>query len=405
MVELEFSYIYDTLQDDQIWAELMDEFSSREGVKIKLRRMTWDNAWAELFSFTSLGNGPQVSHIGNTWVTSLARMNTLRPFKAMEIADIGTADDFIRPNWESGTLPDDKRIWAIPWTSWIYVIAYRKDLLQQAGIDPNGAFGTIVSDRATVKKLANSSLDIPWLNPQLPVSFRDLLHIAASWIWATGGEIMDKDGSKTLFNSPRAVEGLKDFLDISRAVPDQYKKLSQMEAFDLFGAGHAAALLCNIRAANGFIQTGEIPQVRQNLGVASATEVPWTGGGSFVIWENLRGYPEMENAAIKLVKFLTSKEIQLRYCRATYSMPSRLEALYELYPEDNPAHDAVMQAAALGRGYTNMPIWRRVETQLADVIGQSVVEAADDMSTDTEAILHKHLDALAARLNITLGTA
>jgi len=403
MVELEFSYIYDTLQDDQIWAELMDDFSSREEVKIKLRRMTWDTAWAELFSFTSLGNGPQVSHIGNTWVTSLARMNTLRPFKAMEIADIGSEEDFIRPNWESGTLPGDKRIWAIPWTSWIYVITYRKDLLQQAGIDPDGAFGTIVSARATVKKLANSSLEIPWLNPQLPVSFRDLLHIAASWIWAAGGEIMEKDGSRTLFTGSRAVEGLKDFLDIYRAVPDEYKKLSQMEAFNLFGTGHAAALLCNIRAANGFIQTEEIPQVHQNLGVASATEVPWTGGGSFVIWENLRGYPEMERAAVKLVKYLTSKEIQLRYCRAAYSMPSRLEALYELYPEGNPAHDAVIQAATKGRGYTNMPIWRRVETQLADVIGQSVVEAADDMNADTDAILHKHLDALAARLNITLG--
>ncbi len=79
MVEIYFSYIYDFEEDERIWAELMDEFSTRQKVKVNIKRMAWETAWAELFSYTSLGTGPHVSHVGNTWVSSLARMNALRP--------------------------------------------------------------------------------------------------------------------------------------------------------------------------------------------------------------------------------------------------------------------------------------------------------------------------------------
>ena len=402
MIELEFSYIYDVQDDDRIWAALTEEFGAAEGVKIKLRRMNWDNAWAQLFSFTSAGNGPHVSHIGNTWVSSLARMNTLRAFRQSEIAEIGAAEEFMAPSWQTGTLSDDKRIWAIPWTAWIYVISYRKDLLREAGIEPAGAFGTLEAATGTVKRLTGSQLQVPWLNAQLPVAFRDLLHIASSWIWAAGGDFMDAEGTKALFNSPKAIEGLRNWLEIYRAVPERYKQLSQQETFDLFSEGRAAAVLGNIRGANTFIHLENNPDVVDNLGVASATQTPWTGGGSFVIWDNLHGYSEYERAAVNLVKFLSSREIQLRYCRETNNMPSRMDALNELYPQGNPAHDAIMLAARHGRGYYNMPIWRRVEVQLAEALGQSVADTAKNPAEDLGEILHRRLDILAERLNLTL---
>jgi multiple sugar transport system substrate-binding protein len=403
MVEIELSYIRDVDHDEQVWAALMDEFRIRQGINVQLRRMTWDTAWVELFSFTSNDKGPQVSHIGNTWVSSLARMNVLRSFKPDELAEAGGAWDFIAPNWETGMLPGDQRVWAIPWTAWIYVICYRKDLLEKAGIDPSAAFGTAKTLKASVESLTGSSLEIPWLNTQLPVSYRDLLHIAASWVWAAGGDFIDKEAKKALFNSPQAMDGLKDWLDIYRAVPDAYKKLSQQETFDLFGTGGAAAVLANIRGANTFMDMQADPVFRNNLGVASVTETPWTGGGSFVVWDHVRGNSQQEHAALELVKFLASKEINLRYHEETGSMPARMDALHEIYLPGNPAHEAVMLAAKKGRGYYNVPIWRRLEQQLSEEIGAIISDAAQNPSADSADILHKHLDPLARRVDITLG--
>ena len=403
MVEIEFSYINDFEHDPQIWSSFMDEFGAQHGVKVYLRRMVWDTAWAELFSFTSNGKGPQVSHIGNTWVSSLARMNILRPFKPDEIAELGGAWDFIAPNWETGMLPGDKRIWAIPWTAWIYVICYRKDLLEEAGIDPTDAFGTIKAIKGTVERLTASSLEIPWLNTQLPASYRDLLHIVASWIWAAGGDFIDKGTLKAVFNSPQAMEGLKDWLDIYRAVPAAYTKLSLRETFDLFSAGRAAAVLANIRGANSFIDMQDNPTVRNNLGVASVTETPWTGGASFIIWDHVRGDSKKEHAAVELVKFLSSKEINLRYRQESGNMPSRMDALHEIYSQGNPAREAVMLSAMKGRGYYNISVWRRIEQQLSEEIGAIMHEVTEDLSVDSAYILHKHLDPLAKRVDATLG--
>ena len=402
MVEIEFSYIWDHEYDKHIWAEFMDEFSSRCGVKVKIRpEMTWDTAWAELFSYTStaIGKGPHVSHIGNTWINSLARLNVLRQFKPNEIAAMGAAWDFIAPNWDSGILSSDKSVWAIPWTGWIYVICYRKDLLQQIGVDPATAFGTIKSTAQTIERLTASLLEAPWLNPQVPVSYRDFLHIAASWVWAAGGDFTDKEGSIVLFDSPQAIEGLKNWLDTYWVVREPYKALNQPQMFDLFREGRAAAVLATIHGANTFIDEHTNPLVRENLGVASATDVPWAGGGSFIVWEHARRNIQQEQAAVDLVKFLASKEINLRYQRVTASMPSRIDALKEIYPDGNPAREAVMMATTRGRHYYNTPIWRRIEHQLSEELGLMVNETLGNPAPNTEAIVRAHVEPLARRLN------
>lgn len=405
MVEIEFSYILDHINDKHIWAVFMDEFCNKHGVKVHIRpEMTWDNAWAELFSYTSLNKAPHVSHVGSSWINSLARLKVLRAFKPDEITAIGGSWDFATPNWDSGILTDDKNIWAIPWTTWIYVICYRKDLLEQVGIDPSDAFRTIVSTSETVRKLIDSSLEIPWLNSQLPVSYRDLLHIAASWIWAAGGDFTDKEGKTITFSNPQAINGLKHWLEIYCTVPEAYKMLSQPETFDLFRQGRAAAVLATIQGANIFIGEQSTPIVRENLGVASITDTPWTGGGSFVIWEHARRNPQEEHAAVELVKFLASKNINIRYQRETDSMPSRIDALKEIYPDGNPAREAVMQTATKGRHYYNTPIWRRIEQQLGDALGAIVSETLRNPTVNTEILLHEHLDALARRLNAMMHT-
>jgi len=83
-------------------------------------------------------------------------------------------------------------------------------------------------------------------------------------------------------------------------------------------------------------------------------------------------------------------------------MPSRIDALKEIYPDGNPIREAVMMTATKGRHYYNTPTWRRIEYQLSETLGVIVNETLDNPSADTAAILHTHLDPLARRLNATL---
>jgi multiple sugar transport system substrate-binding protein len=403
MVEIEFSYILDLEHDKRTWAAFMDEFTSKHGVKVHIRHeMTWDTAWTKLFSYASQGKGPHVSHIGSSWINNLARLNVLRPFKPNEITSIGGSWDFVTPNWESGILSENKHVWAIPWTTWMYVICYRKDLLEQVGIDPAGAFGTINAVAQTVERLTVSPLEMPWLNSQRPVSNRNFLHIAASWVWAAGGDFTNKEGTTVLFDSPQAIQGLKNWLDSYCAVRAPYKKLTQPEIVDMFREGRAAAVVADIHGANTFINAQTNPVVRKNLGVASIADIPWTGGGSFIVWEHVCRNPQQEQAAVELVKFLASKDIHLRYQREAASMPARIDALKETYPDGNPAREAVMLTTTKGRHYYNTPTWRRIEYELSKEIGAVVKATLNNPSANTEAILRAHLDPLARQLNLTL---
>lgn len=402
MVEITFSYIRNFEHDDRILPELVDEFGAQHGIKVHLQRMTWSTAWADLFTIASHGSGADVSHIGGTWVSSLAKMNALRSFKTAEIAEMGTPVPFMAPTWQSTKMYEDERVWSIPWTGWIYVICYRKDLLEKAGIDVARAFGTIRAFDETLGLLKKSALEIPWLNPSIPQPYTDLLHIAASWVWAAGGDFIDGSGTKVAFDSPQAIQGLVSWLNSYRTVPGEYRHLPQPETLKLFTDGDAAAFLCDIHTANQILdQKSSFPQ--ESLGIAALTDVPWTGGGNFVIWEHTRGHFEREHASVELIKFLSNKACNLRWRREGGHMPARIDALQECYPIGNPLHEAVMLAAEKGRAYHNVPLWRRIEYQLSQELGAVMNEANENPAADSGNILRAHLEPLAKRINVTIG--
>jgi multiple sugar transport system substrate-binding protein len=402
MVEIELSTIPDSNLDVRTLTALLEEFRAKTGIKVYLRQMTWGGAWPDLMTIASHGKGPDVSHVGGTWVSSLAMMDALRPFSPAEIEAMGGAAAFLAPLWESTRQFADAHTWAIPWTAYIYVICFRKDLLARAGVNEKEVFAGLHSQ--AFQKLRDARVaEIPWLNPFIPTPYTDLLHIAASWVWSVGGDFINQDGTQVIFDSPKATQGLCNWLGTYCAVPDSYKQLGSTETVALFRAGRAASVLTDIRMANNFVSHETDPQIRENLGVIPISNVPWMGGGSFVIWQHVRGYPERERAAVELVKFLTNTENGLRWAREIGSMPGRLEVLREIYPAENPLHNAVMQSASHGRVYHTVPLWRRIEYQLAQELGACLQETNEKPAENPETILRAHMEPLARRLNLTLG--
>lgn len=403
MVDIEFSIIPDSDVDLQTFTTLTNQFGNKFGVKVNLNVMHWGTAWTDIITIATHGKGPDVSHIGSTWVSTLATMNALRTFSREDINAIGGNQVFLAPNWESCIIPDSKEIWAIPWTAYMYVICYRKDILAQAGIDETSAFENLEQQRETIKRLQSAKVEIPWLTPAIAPPYQDYLHIAASWIWGAGGDFIDSTGRQIVFDSPQAQRGLCAWLDTNRAVPEIYHDSGSDITIELFARGRVGAILTDIRSA-ATLENGDIePVVRENLGIATVTNVPWCGGGNFIVWQHTVGYPERHQAAKSLVRYLASKEIGQQWCQAVGAMPARLDVIDSIYAAGHPMRNALLVAAHHGRAYRTVPLWRRLEYQIAQELQNIRQDAFEHPQDNTEDIVRRHIEPLAARLNLTFG--
>jgi len=401
MVCIEFTTIPDTDADYNLQLELLESFRKQTGIEVKLTRMEWSNAWQELVNISTQGQGADLSHIGSTWVSSLVSMNSLRPIPQHIITKIGGEESFVHSAWESATVEEDRHSWAIPLSAYTYAIAYRRDLLQKAGLDGATAFATPNAFEKTIRRLEElSDVEHPWLMTHVPSPFNDFVHTAASWIWSSGGQLIDNRGQQVLFDSPAALAGLKLYFELLRRQP-KTEALDANSCMQKLMQGEAAAVLTDARSILTHLEV-DTPETR-NIGSASVMSIPWTGGGNLVIWRHTYGYPDRLEAAFKLAEFLTRKSTMLEVGRRSHILPARVDALDELIPPQHPLRPVMIQLVSSSRTYRTIPQWRRIENQFGQELSLVAKTIMEDKKADLDTVLTETMKALTLRLNLTLG--
>jgi len=401
MTTIDFSLIPDADVDYVTAERLMAEFKGETGVEVRLKRMEWGDAWPQLIGIATQGQGVDISHVGSTWVSSLMTMNALRPIPSHLVNKIGGDEAFVHSIWSNVIVEDDRKVYGIPLSAYVYIVAFRKDILQKTRLNPVTAFATPAALEETVRCLEGlNASEHAWLMPVVPHPFNDFVHMAASWIWSSGGHIMDNRGKQVLFNSPAALAGLKSFLRLLRHVPD-VDYFGSDECMNALLQGRASAVITDARALHTAIQN-QAPNV-ENIGAASLMSIPWSGGGSLVIWRHTHGYPDRLEAAYKLVEFMTRKQTMIELANNCYTLPSRTDALDELFPPDHALRPVMLQLISTGRSYRPIALWHRIEHQFGAELGSVAKQLIKDRELDLNSTLEEAMDSLAYRLNLTLG--
>lgn len=401
MTTIEFSLIPDADNDYETVSRLLVDFRRETGIQVNLKRMEWGNAWSQLIGIATQGQGVDISHVGSTWVSSLMTMNALRPIPSHIINKLGGEQAFVHSTWTSVVAEDDRHAYGIPLSSYVYIVAYRKDQLQQAGLNGATAFATPNALEDSVNRLETlKAAEHGWLMPVVPHPFNDFVHMAASWIWSSGGSLMDNRGKQVVFNSPAALAGLASFLRLLRHIPPT-DYLGADECMNALLSGQASAVITDARALNTAIHN-KAPGI-ENIAAASLMSIPWSGGGSLVVWRHTHGYPDRLEASYKLIEFITRKHSMMELANNCYTLPSRTDALDELFPPDHTLRPVMLQLISTGRSYRAIALWHRIEHQFGAELGLVAKNIMKDHSLDIESTLHEAMDSLAYRLNLTLG--
>ncbi|HUF00516.1 MAG TPA: extracellular solute-binding protein [Anaerolineales bacterium] len=401
MTAIEFTAIPDTDADYGLQLELLADFQKQTGIEVKLTRMEWSDAWQQLINISTHGQGADISHVGSTWVSSLVSMNSLRPIPSHVITKIGTEESFIHSTWESAKMEDDRNAWAIPLSAYTYAVAYRRDLLAQAGLNGATAFATPFAFEGTIRKLEElNCAEHAWLMPYVPFPFSDFVHTAASWVWSSGGHLIDNRGKQVLFDSPATLAGLNAYFKLLRR-SQNVDALGTVDCMQMLMQGKAAVVLTDARAILSQLQE-DTPQAK-NIGAASLMSIPWSGGGNLVIWRHTYGFPDRLEAAFKLAEFLTHKSTMLEVGRRAQILPARVDALDELIPAEHPLRPVMIQLVSSARTYRSIPLWRRIENQFGQELSAIAKALFENEDADLDALLSEAMGLLTHRLNLTLG--
>src|SRR5687767_2510447 len=400
-MELNFLTIADVAEDLQPLRAVLAPFERDTHIQLSLRRVSWERAWQTLVLDAMEGKGPHVSQIGSTWGATMAMLDALRVFSSADVSSVGGQQSFLPSAWETVKLANRPQVWAVPWSIYTFVLYYRKDILDKAGLDAGQAFVKPEAMYDTFTQLSNAGV-VPWAFPTLH-PYADLVHIASSWARANAGDFMSADGREPLFAKSEASAGLINFFQLFSFIPPSLRGLSVEACTQAFARGDTAVLVGGVEVGSDLLESPYASQeMRDNFAVTTLPGVPWIGGDHLVIWKNVLSDPEHEKAALDLVRFLSTKETQVKFFEAENVLPARVDAYDELtFPLETTAA-AVQKILKTGRPHPPLRLWRRIEAFLDEMlldIGSSVLrQPAVAVSEITERMLAEYEYKLAAVL-------
>ena len=398
MLELQYSYIGDPVPTLKI---VLDDFGRKNNLHVEIRHLDWDNAWHELLLWSLYGNGPDISHIGSTWVSSLVGMNTLHLFQPDEIYQAGGESAFLHHSWQSGVYPDKTKVWSLPWQGYTFLLAYRKDLLQKAGIEEKKAFKSSASLLDTVKALKGKIDESPWVVP-VSTQHLDTLHYIASWVWGSGGDFFSLDNRHVAFMTPDSLEAIFTYYRLMQYMTPVALPLDENGAMEIFKQGKAAVTIVGSGIAYEWMRLGQLsPELQQQVGFVPMPGQPWVGGDNIIIWKTGRASEERERASVALALHLVSLETQRAMAQAEdVALPTRAEAFNSLPLQESALTQSIIHSLRIGRAYRPMSLWSKIEHQFAQVLGQIGTEVM--AGADLKSVVRKHLDTQANWLEIIL---
>ncbi len=376
---------------------LLDRFEAETGVHVRLRCLAWDAAFSLFVRSALYSDSPDVSELGTTWVGDLIGMNALRPFHTAEIAALGKPGAFLPQAWRSAAyytagLPNE-RVWSIPWLAGVRMVYYRKAVLERAGVDPDEAFSSNARLAATVRRLAETGVRVPWT---VPTGYtHTTLHNISAWIWGAGGDFLAPDHRRmTLLEAP-ALEGMCDYFSLGRYLAPEVRGLNGLEPDDYL-LRHAET---GATISGPWLFAFLPPEQREPLGVTLPPGPSFVGGSNLVIWKSARN-PE---AAFKLIHFLTQNPAQVRYAQTIGLLPARQSAAEAEPFASDPNWQMALRGLNQGRSYPTIRLWGLIEDRLAAAFHAVWVELLANPGTGPRAALLEHLEPLVERMDELLG--
>lgn len=366
--------------------EIADFEKLYPGVKVELSLIPWSQAWKKIMTAAKTKQLPDVFEIGNTWTKTMAAINALSDITA-EANGEHLKDKFYSSAWDTCEIQELDKVYSLPWAADVRLIFYRKDIFSKTGLTARN-LDTWQSFEEACAALSGYRDNVGPVNALGVGDLKDsgLVHEVAPWVWSAGGDFLTADGMMAGFQEREAFRGIKFYFDLMHKgyAPITGRKVPGYPVNDFFAANrYSMIIISSVAAYNmpGFFEkasrpggTLPRPEVLDKFGVAFLPAGPG-GRFSFLGGYNLAisDYSEHREEAWQFIKYLTSKEFQIRQYKAASVLPTGIDALNALFHEGTDNEKVLIETYKnYGRSYKQVDAWGSIEFILVEFFGNII---------------------------------
>lgn len=314
--------------DKDVLGPELAKFTKQTGIKVNLQVIGWNDLLNRITTATTSGQGPDVVNIGNTWSASLQATGAFVEFDGKNMSAVGGKDKFLATSMSSTGAPG-KTPTSVPIYGLSYGLFYNKKQFAKAGITkPPATWNDFVADAKKLTLPGGKQYGLTLAG----ASYTENAHFAFMFGKQQGGNYFDSSGKAT-FSTPQNVKGVEQYVDLIAkdkvATPASAEHTTTQDAIGDFTSGKASMLMGQNNTAAG-IQAGGMKA--SEYGVAPIPILsPLPPGGqrinSHVAGINIAAFKgKNESAALKFIKFMTSKPEQVTLNKQFGALPVTKEA-------------------------------------------------------------------------------
>lgn len=357
----------------EVVAQLIPEFERQNpGIRVDLQQLPWLSAHEKLLTAFAGESLPDVSPIGNTWIPEFVALGALDPLDE-EIAATRDFDvaDYFPGVWDSGVV--DGKVHAVPWYVETRLPFYRTDLLAKAGVtrQPRSWDEWLTAMTAVKREVGPDRYAI-----LLPLNeFEPLLSLAIQQpepLLRDGGRY----GNFRSASFKRALGFYKEMFDRKLAPVVTNNQISNV--WDEFGKGFYSYYISGPWNIAKFKE--RLPAAQQGDWMTMPLPGPdgpgasLANGTSFVVF----GQSRHKAAAWKLIAYLSTPQIQVRFHALTGDLPPRRSPWQTPALANDPYAKAFREQLERAMPTPKVPEWERIAQEMR-VIGEEVANGRMDV--------------------------
>ncbi|WP_066941844.1 ABC transporter substrate-binding protein [Microtetraspora fusca] len=374
------------LSEEIAWVneKLVPAFKAEHGVDVQVEFVDWANLATRLSTAFAGGTAPDVFGHGNAAAAGYAANN--RVIALDEYLAKMPADDVADLTFLDQGKVNGKQV-IMPLRGFGHLLAYRADLVKEAGLDPDSPPRTwqelrSAADRLVVRKsgsITRSGVIVPADDPT------SMSQAFGSFLFQAGGAFLDESGTTITWNSEAGKRALGFLVDLYNG--PQAVSTGLGEATSGAGAQHP---LVTGRAAMAVITEATLksiheqaPDVAAQIKVAPplkdavAASFGGAGNGLFISADS-----KHKDQAWEFIEFLLKPANAKAYVQAVGGIPARASLASDPDLAAKPYIKPYMDAASQFRGNPNVETW----TQQRDALSAEIEAALRGKAPAGEAL-------------------